>query len=317
VNLRNNLTLKLVALFLAFAAWVYVHSQSDIQRAVVIPLDLSGLPDEFIEVSDAVPDVTVHLRGPETFLGGLPPERVRVQPELAEQALRVGSNNIPLDINMVRAPAGITVERISPAFVELELDELVTKEVRVEPAVQGQPAPGYEIAQIVSAPASLTVRGPRQVLSDVESISTSTVSVQGARETKRQSARPLVVGANPALVSPMDARTDIVVEVRIRPLQEEATFTGVPVRAVGTGEAAPGISPATVTVRARGPRDKVAALVSADMLVQADLGGRGRSELELPTASLRVIPAPGRGNNLAGLDLEVIAPAVLRVTWPE
>jgi hypothetical protein len=53
------------------------------------------------------------------------------------------------------------------------------------------------------------------------------------------------------------------------------------------------------------------------MLVQADLGGRPRSELELPTAPLRVVPAPGQGANLAGLDLEVIAPAVLRVTWPE
>ena len=82
MNLRKNLSLKLLAIILAFVSWVWVESQGDLLKTIETTVDLVGLPLN-MEVVGAMPSVSVQLRGPEPTLRTLPPERVVVKVDAA------------------------------------------------------------------------------------------------------------------------------------------------------------------------------------------------------------------------------------------
>jgi YbbR domain-containing protein len=320
VDLRNNLGLKLTAIFLALASWVYVHNQEDITLALQVPVDLTGIPDTLEMVGDHPPDIDVRLRGPELSLGNMSPQRVTLKVNLAALPLRPGINEIPLDATMVGVPSGITVDRLSPSTLELTLEARTNKEVPVLVNLQGEPADGYEVVGTSVVPAHVVVEGPESAINKLESMSTAPIAIANARDTLRPDPRPLPAMAQVRLASP-DTQVEVV--VRIRPVQGEITLTGVRIVATGvpanvTAEGASPrlrIQPASVTVHAAGPRAQVESLTAADLVVVVDLGGRTGEDIDLAGKDLAVRAADPEALNVQDLTLSVTAPTTISVAW--
>jgi len=316
VDLRTNLGLKLTALFLALAAWVYVHNLGDILKVLTVPVDMTGIPDSLELVGDHPPDINVRLRGPDLTLGNLPPQRVVLRADLADMPLRPGTNTIPLDSSMVQVPAGISVDRLSPSSFDITLEPRVDKEVPVVVNLQGKPAEGYEVVGTSVVPARVMVSGPESVIKKLDSIYTAPFSIENARDTKHMELEPLSTLSTVRLASP-GARVEVA--VRIRPRQTQATLEGVKILATGVPAASssptPGLEPATVTVHVAGSAAVIGKLTAADLLAVLDLRGRTGQNMELATADLVVRAADPEALDVQALTLTVAAPDKIRVTW--
>ncbi len=316
MDLRRNLSLKLVAVFLAFAAWFWVESQGDLLRTVQVPVDLVGLPADLELMGDTPDDVSVRLRGPEVSIRSLSPERLRVVVNMAGESLQPGENTLQLTPRQVRVPAGVEVDRITPGQVEVTVARMATREVPVEPTIQGLPAPGYEIAGTVVRPERVVIEGPEPAVKEVESVGTPTISIDGAQANQRIEVVPVVGGQAGGQVRLSSPRSKVEVVVRVRPLQTERRIAGVKIVAQGVkaGGPVPRFRPAVLEVRARGPREAVEALTAADLAVVADLTGLAGSATDLASSRLQVRlvddSAPPEG-----LELSVISGEPVRLTW--
>ena len=321
MDLRTNLGLKLTAIFLALAAWVYIHNLDDIFKVLTVPVDLSGIPDTLEMVGEHPPDINMGLRGPELSLGNLPPQKVSLRANLEEMPLGPGVHTIELDSSMVHGvPPGIAVDRLFPSEFEITLEARVNKEVPVVVNLHGEPATGYEVIGTSVVPARVVVEGPESAINELESISTAPISIENARDTQHLELEPLRVGSQVRLASP-DTQVEVVVS--IRPVQGDMTLKGVRILAAGVPAGASGddaspqfrLQPATVTVRATGPRAQIERLLASDLVVVVDLAGRSGQDFDLAAGDLAVRAADPQALDLRALTLTVTAPATIRVAW--
>jgi YbbR domain-containing protein len=59
----------------------------------------------------------------------------------------------------------------------------IERELVVEPHYQGQPAPNYEVKEVLVTPGKVRVTGPASHVNELEKASTEMISVQGRRES--------------------------------------------------------------------------------------------------------------------------------------
>ena len=59
----------------------------------------------------------------------------------------------------------------------------IEREIAVEPSVEGQPAPTYEVKEVSVTPARVRVTGPASSVNLLEKALTQTISVEGRRES--------------------------------------------------------------------------------------------------------------------------------------
>ena len=322
MDLRNNLGLKITALFLAMFAWVYVHNLGDTLTVISVPVNLNGIPPEFEIVGEQPPDTKVHLRGPAPTLNNLRRQDVVVDTKLNELPLQRGLNSVAILPNMIQVPAGVTVDRFNPPSFSFTLEPTANTEVPVEAAIYGSPAAGYEVTSVTGVPSRLVIEGPEPAVEDVELITTTRLSIANATDTRRVNVTPIPSGPSGTLVRLATPGIPVEVIVRVQPVQEERTLTGV--RLVPTGVAAaagsperlqPQMDPTTVTVRVQGPRQQVDALMAEQLVAMVDLAGQTGQNLELATAGLTVRAASLDAPRLGDLVFEVVEPTTIKVTW--
>jgi hypothetical protein len=242
-----------------------------------------------------------------------------VKVDAAGQILQPGVNPLPIDPGQVRVPAGVQVERITPSVLEVHVEKTVTREVPVEPAIQGLPAPGYEVTGTRVNPPRVIIEGPEPAVMEVESVTTRTISIDGKTESLRIDVLPLPVGPAGGQVRLSGPSLSVEVVVRIRPLGSERTLGGVPVvaRGVAPGSPRPIFRPGLVEVRVSGPQTVVDALTSREVEAVADLTGLPPSATDLASADLVVRPVAGAGRALADLEYQVLHDGAIQVTWEE
>ena len=73
---------------------------------------------------------------------------------------RPGSRLFHLRLDQVSVPYGVEVAQVVPGTLALELEKSLCGESPVVPALDGEPAPGFEIGPITSEPATVDVIGP-------------------------------------------------------------------------------------------------------------------------------------------------------------
>jgi YbbR domain-containing protein len=118
--LYRNWELKISALLLATALWVFVVTSEKSDLVVAAPVELDGLPTSLQVVGERPETVDVQLHGLRTTLARLPLEQVRAHVSLA--GARPGEVTVRLGPEQIVAPPGITVVRVSPSRMRLVLE---------------------------------------------------------------------------------------------------------------------------------------------------------------------------------------------------
>ncbi len=204
----RNLGLKVVATGLATLLWLSVGSDFFVERSVRVPLVFRNVPTQ-LEIAPGAPDsVEVHLRGRSSQLTGDQGE-VNVSIDLADA--RPGSHLFHLRTDLVTTPFGVEVTQVFPATVMLTLEETDRRSVPVKASVEGEPAKGFVVKEILVEPGQVEVVGPTRSLAALKQAMTETVMIEGASANVVKMVSIGIADASMRLREPRNARVTVVI----------------------------------------------------------------------------------------------------------
>ena len=178
-NPFRNIGLKLMALLIAGGLWFVVAGEHIVERSMRVPLEFRNIPSGMEIVGDPPASADVRLRGSSGVVSKLQPGEVVVSLDL--QGTRRGMRLFHIQPDDVERPYGVSVAQVQPPTLSLELQPTASRSVRVTPALEGDPAPGYVVKAVVSNPEHVEIVGPEEYLKQVSEATTEPVNIEGAK----------------------------------------------------------------------------------------------------------------------------------------
>ena len=169
----NNLSLKILAVLLAFLLWIQVASQETVQMTLAAPVEFLDMPTD-LEISNDYPrEVEVVLQTDRS----LESERISVMIDMRDAA--AGAAVVHLNENNIRGARGAEIVSITPARLRLQLEETWSKEVDVKAIIVGSPAAGYQVSEVRIFPSRVPLSGPQSRIEQVTEAVTEPISIAG------------------------------------------------------------------------------------------------------------------------------------------
>src|SRR3990172_3514008 len=137
--------LKLLAVAMAVMLWMIVSGEEIVERGLRVPLEFQQMPAGLEMQEDAPSMVDVRVRGASGTLSRLSAADIVAVLDL--HAARPGRRLFHLTPDQVRAPFGVKVIQLTPPSVALVFEATGSRQVAVNPAIEGAPAPGYVIVK--------------------------------------------------------------------------------------------------------------------------------------------------------------------------
>ena len=273
----RNPGLKIMALLLAFALWVTVAGEQNVERTMRVPLELRNKPANLEILGDPPITIDVRVLGSSTLLSRMDAGEVVAMLDLI--GARPGSRLIHIRTDEVRVPYGVRVLQLTPATVSLELEESARRTVPIRPAIEGDPEPGFVPGTVKSTPATVEVIGPESRIKELTSATTEPIPLSGHRETVTDTVTVGVSDPELRLVEPLSAN----VTVEIVPAPIERVLGEVPIRwrNLNSGLIAR-VQPQTARVVVRGRRQALDAVRAESINAFVDLAGLGPGQYNLP-----------------------------------
>ena len=267
-------SLKLLSLAIAIVLWLLVTGQNQPVTAHV-NVQLNFIRPQSLEISNDPPrTVDVMLTGSRNKLDDLTSLDLVATVDITDQ--HAGERVLRLaDRAQIPLPQGIKVDGFQPSAIAVRLEEIVERQVAIEPKVDGKPVDGFEVYGVYPNRGSVTVRGPASHVNSLQKVMTETIWVADQKES--------FTASNVAIDVP-DPKIDLLepvinVRIEIGERRIEKTFSGVPVSTPQGGK----VQPATTSVTLLGMESLVNSLTPQDLKIVLD-GPTLEPRLDLPDA---------------------------------
>lgn len=170
----------LVALVAAVLLWYGLAGQQNENisvRNVKAALTLVNMPRDLVLISSVPDTISLQLRGPlsKSFDAA---SGLEVYLDLSDA--RPGLSSFTIDTAGIPLPEDVEVVSIEPSAISLELERLITSTIALQAIVEGVPAPGFTTGEIRVSPLQVSVQGPDTLVSELEFVETTPISVEGA-----------------------------------------------------------------------------------------------------------------------------------------
>jgi YbbR domain-containing protein len=207
----RNLGLKFLSTLVAIMLWLIVAGERVVERVMRAPVEFQNLPAGLELVGNPPDTVEVRLRGSSGALSRMAAGDMSAVLDLS--TARPGRRLFHITSSQVTVPYGIEIVQVGPSTLTVEFEISGIRRVKVEPDVDGRPAPGYEVIEVKSDPDTVEVAGPDTALKRLQSAITEPVSVTDQTRSVREVVTIGVPDASLRLRSPQTA----VVTVTIAP----------------------------------------------------------------------------------------------------
>jgi YbbR domain-containing protein len=188
----RNLRYKVLALVAAFGLWGVSHSTSSVERGFDIPVVPGNVPEELVITGQSTDAVNIRVRGTNAALRRLSVAELEYPVDL--NGARPGNTEREVELAVMNLPRGAQVVSRSPASLEFTLERKSTRAVKVRPDLDGEPAPGFVIGEVVVEPARVRIAGARSEVLRLSEVLTETLEVTGANASFERKVRALPGG---------------------------------------------------------------------------------------------------------------------------
>ena len=208
--LSKNLAAKSISILFALLLWIYVMSVINpriTREELNIPVRLVN--ENIIRQSGLVisgePNQTIRVRltGNRDRVHRI--DRDNIDASIDLRGYEEGTNSIPIEVNV---PGGVEVE-FSPRYATVDLERIVEKQIDVELAIEGSPAPGYVLGETTLQPGAVWVEGPESYVNSVESI-VARLELNNETENLSRSLPPRALNSRGEEVEEVDVKTSYV-----------------------------------------------------------------------------------------------------------
>lgn len=221
-NILSNLATFLFSFLLATIIWIGASQENDptILQSFQVPIDLVGQPENStLDVSTS--SVVVVVEAPSSVMQALTPDDFSAVVDLSDVTL---GEDIKLPVTVNKTAAGVSVNSLSPAMIDMRLEQLVSREVPVVLDIRGSVARGHTQGEPLVDPQTITVVGTADEVEPLDSARV-TVFLNNVRDTITATPFPIFYNRQGqiASVSGLDSVSTESVTVTI-PVTESADF---------------------------------------------------------------------------------------------
>lgn len=264
----RNWPIKLAAVFFAVMLYVAVAAQQPLSQTFAMRIAITIPPGRTVRQQPAGVTVVIAGKGTEILkLRSFPRVIRKVIPDTFSTSLwRTQLTAADIDL-----PKGIDVQvaDIRPRDIEILLDSVGRKDVRIVPHVKVEAESGYVVRGLSITPSLAHLVGPEQSLARIDSVATLPTVISSVNgpffQTVPIDTAPLgVVRISPKSVRMAGEVTAIV----------ERSIAGVPITTAASGFTGFGLTPERVAVTVRGPESRVNLLTRDSVRVVAHLVGK-------------------------------------------
>ena len=210
----SNLRYKTVALFAALMLWGVSHTTSSIERGFDIPVLPENVPDDLVVTDSSSDAVNVRVRGSRAALQRLTVAELDYRVDLT--GARTGATQHEVDLSRLDLPRGAQIVSRSPASLEFTLERKSTRAVKVRADIDGEPAPGFVLGEVVVEPPRLRIAGARSEVLRLSEVLTETIDVAGANTSLERTVRVAPGGLHVWL----DGDAQVTVHIQVVPAAE-------------------------------------------------------------------------------------------------
>ena len=276
--LSHNFSLKLLAVVLAFAAWVVAQGEQvhrvtvDVPVRYLLPSAEDGEPfsSRLVVMNDApLPKkVRLQLSGTRVAISRFVVEQSALEYAVDLTEATAGTRVESFRIPPVELGADIVLDAVSPADIGIVLDVVDSVTVPVRIRRRGKLGEGFREVRSRVNPEEVTLVGSRRDLAQVEVVDTVALRMGELDQAGYLDPLPLDLSHLHLLPeSPLEVRVSVEVELKI----EEQQFDNVEIR-LGVGMAGHRLVPQRCRVKVKGPPQLVEQLSVSE--VEAVLSGQ-------------------------------------------
>lgn len=298
---RNFLT-KLLALALAVVVWFGLDTEITDRTRQDIPIDILLVNQEHWRIVEREPlRARVTLKGARADIDRIGELVMR---NSLRGAVRFDENDIRdegqnKEVHTVAITPSVfnlrfrdlTFESIQPEKIQITLVRVGEKELKVRPALAGEPEKGFLLARTKVSPSSIKVRGPLVALSKHQTIDTETLFLHGMDASFEET-----VNVASTLDGYAVSGRPVTVQVDIVPEPGEKTLERVPLRVVYPAGWPHGKVDIEIDerldVKVRGPAVLVEKLRPRDLLAMVELDNTAWNEWMDPDSQSQYAQAP-------------------------
>jgi YbbR domain-containing protein len=216
-------SLKLLSLAIALVLWLVVTGQNEPVTAHV-NVQLNFIRPQSLEISNDPPrTVDVMLTGSRNKLDDLTALDLVATVDISDQ--QPGERVLRLaDKAQISLPQGVKVDGFQPSAIPIRLEQIIERQVPLEPKLEGKPPDGYQVYGVRPSKGSVLLRGPESRVNALQKVLTESIWLTGHKET--------FTASNLGIDVP-DTKVDLLdpvvsVQVDITETSVERTFLRVP-----------------------------------------------------------------------------------------
>ena len=183
--LTSNSGLKLTSLVLATATWFFVKSVTSDSRVIEgVPLEIKAKPDLTV-LQASVSTLNVTARGTREDVRQVSRQDLSAVVDLTRDN-RTGEMTIKLGPQSIRHSRRVQIVQVEPAAVSVDLDQLVDRELPVQPQFTGDLPPAVVIERVLTKPETVKLKGPKALLDALGGAATLPIDLTGRRTSFRE-----------------------------------------------------------------------------------------------------------------------------------
>jgi YbbR domain-containing protein len=190
----ENIGLKIAAVLLSIALWVFVTSRGQSEISVDVPLEFQNIPAGLEIVNRTVKTVGLTVKGQDRFVKNIRPSDIGVSVDLSKA--KKGENVFYIHRADIKLPHSASVTSIEPSNVKVIMGETIAKTVKVLPLITGAPERGYYVKSVEVTPRTVVVEGIKSEVARIKTVRTEPLDVTGLDETVTQDVRLDLGGRN-------------------------------------------------------------------------------------------------------------------------
>ena len=262
--MRLNVYFKVLAVVLAVFVWFLARKSGEpIQMSFYAPVVFKNVSPSFQVTSDPPQvNIVVLTNSRDSF------NPQEIQAVLDLDKAQEGTLSYVLTENHILSPVKVEITRINPSQITVRLEELIEKSFSIKPRYQGTPKKGYLMRDIRIIPDTLTMRGPRSVLENLEHVSAHEIELEGLNESVTMRVDLDLPTGNVQII---DQDVDFYsAEITIDSLPIKKRFSKVPVF-LRNMDYVSVINPSTFNVFVEGPEDLIQELDMDKLYGEIDL----------------------------------------------
>jgi YbbR domain-containing protein len=205
--------LKLTALAITLALWLGVTGLSTptTERITGVRLSLRFPPNNVEVTNSPIKEVDIFITGDKRRIENLDKSKLAVSVDLTD--VPTGDHVISLTPETVSIDLepGVKLDEIQPNKIVIKLENVLERQVEINPETSGDLPEGYEIYGLTATPAAVNVRGPASFVKALSFISTEKIDVTGRASSFV--ARQISLNPSNQKVTPLEAVVDVAVTI--------------------------------------------------------------------------------------------------------